>query len=224
MLSALHGAVLQAAGRLSVFNCCAMSRCWWAAAGNATLLIFMRPSRSFTTARIVELGIKLAILWSSASLVEQTIFLDQGLRRLALRLAVFRPTLARCPYLLQLRLNIDQFPDAVRLGLDSACLRSVLAFGLKKAGVLSNLCHRCCAPDELCPSGAVAEPSTAPATVMPYCCKNLSRNLRTRPNVRTSEICLRELHPAGRFSWQQPCAGCCRFHRAFDAPHCTAFQ
>ena len=38
------------------------------------------------------------------------------------------------------------------------------------------------------------------------------------------ELCQIDTIPPGRFSWQQPCAGCCRFHRASDAPHCTVFQ
>ena len=38
------------------------------------------------------------------------------------------------------------------------------------------------------------------------------------------ELCQFDTIPPGRFSWQQPCADCCRFHRAFDVPHCTAFQ
>ena len=38
------------------------------------------------------------------------------------------------------------------------------------------------------------------------------------------ELCQFDTIPPGRFSWKQPCADCCRFRRAFDAPHCTAFQ
>ena len=38
------------------------------------------------------------------------------------------------------------------------------------------------------------------------------------------ELCQIDTIPPGRFSWQQPCAGCCRFHRASNAPHCTVFQ
>ena len=38
------------------------------------------------------------------------------------------------------------------------------------------------------------------------------------------ELCQFDTIPPRRFSWQQPCAGCCRFHRASDVPHCTAFQ
>ena len=77
--------------------------------------------------RIVELGIKLCNSLVECVLVEQTIFLqeDQGLCH-SFEVVFFRPTLvADALTLLQLRLNIDQFPDAVRLGLDSA-----LAFGI----------------------------------------------------------------------------------------------
>ena len=113
--------------------------------------------------RIVELGIKLCNSLVECVLVEQTIFLqeDQGLCH-SFEVVFFRPTLvADALTLLQLRLNIDQFPDAVRLGLDSA-----LAFGIGfqsgKHKFFLELVTDAARPDELCPSSRqIAEPSTA---------------------------------------------------------------
>ena len=74
----------------------------------------------------------------------------------------FRPTLvADALALLQLRLNIDQFPDAVRLGLDSA-----LAFGIGfqsgKHKFFLELVTKMFRSDKLRSAGRqIAEPPTA---------------------------------------------------------------
>ena len=38
------------------------------------------------------------------------------------------------------------------------------------------------------------------------------------------ELCQFDTIPPEQVLWQQPYTGYCHFHRAFDVPHCTAFQ
>jgi len=75
---------------------------------------------------------------------------------------LLRPTLvANTLALLQLYLNIDQLPDAVRLKLNRALALSVFLQGGKHKSFLKLVTELFC-PDELCSaSRQIAEPTTA---------------------------------------------------------------
>ena len=113
--------------------------------------------------RFMELGVKLCDSLVECVLVEQSLLLqeDQGLRH-RFEVVFFRPTLvADALALFQLRLNIHQFPDAVRLKLNRALALSVFLQGGKHESFLK-LVTDDVRPDKLCSaSRQIAEPPAA---------------------------------------------------------------
>jgi len=112
---------------------------------------------------VVILGFQFSDALVQSVLVEQTFPLqeDQGLCH-GFEVVFFRPTLvADAHALLQLRLNVHQFPDAVRLGLDSALALSIFFQGGKHKFFLE-LVANAARPDKLrSASRQIAELSTA---------------------------------------------------------------